>query len=158
MLYEVITVSLSGLADSPRDLNRETCIGEAFLDNKTKIENDCDYLDKPEASNIVFLEGFKSFAHAPISIEGQPIGVLSCFSRTAKGIFTEEFIELFNSLAGQIGVAWRNSRQTEDLIKAREQERELQIAKTIQLVITSYSIHYTKLYENRRSRSSSLFE
>jgi phosphoserine phosphatase RsbU/P len=40
---------------------------------------------------------------------------------------------LFGSLAGQIGVACRNSRQTERLIAAREQERELQIAKEIQL-------------------------
>ena len=118
---------------APRDLNRETCIGEAFLDNKTKIENDCDLLDKPEAENIAGPEGFQSFAHAPISIEGQPIGVLSCFSRSSKGIFTEEFIELFDSLAGQIGIAWRNAQQTEDLIKAKEHERELQIAKTIQL-------------------------
>ena len=46
------------------------------------------------------------------------MGVLSAFSRTAKGIFTEEFIDLFTSLAGQVGVAWRNARQTERLIAA----------------------------------------
>ena len=66
-------------------------------------------------------------------MEGQPIGVISAFSRTAKGIFTSEFVELFTSLASQVGVAWRNAQQTDRLITAREQQRELAIAKDIQL-------------------------
>ncbi len=59
--------------------------------------------------------------------------MLSAFSRTAKGIFTKEFVELFTSLASQVGVAWRNAQQTDHLIAAREQQRELAIAKDIQL-------------------------
>ena len=37
------------------------------------------------------------------------------------------------SLAGQVGVAWRNAQQAEKLMVAREQQRELAIAKNIQL-------------------------
>lgn len=121
------------LGESERDLTSETFIGEAFLTNSVKIANDTDFMDKPVSAQIIHREGIKSFAHAPITIEGQPIGVLSAFSRTAKGIFSDEFIELYLNLAGQIGVAWRNAEQTRALIKAREQEREMQIAKSIQM-------------------------
>jgi serine phosphatase RsbU (regulator of sigma subunit) len=61
------------------------------------------------------------------------VGVLSAFSKSAKGIFTDEFVVLFANLAGLVGVALRNSRQTENLIAARERQREMQIARTIQL-------------------------
>jgi Na+/proline symporter len=136
---EVLTVhsqkgmSLEHLGLSERGLSPDTYIGEAFVNNSVVVVNDTDFMDKAVSAQIIHREGIKSFAHAPITIEGQPIGVLSAFSRTAKGIFTDEFVALFGSLAGQIGVACRNARQTEGLITAREQERELQIAKQIQL-------------------------
>ena len=119
--------------ESERDLTTETFIGEAFLTNNVSVVNDSDFISKPETAQIIRREKILSFAHAPISIEGQPIGVLSAFSRTATGIFTKEFVELFTSLAGQVGVAWRNAQQIDHLITAREQQRELAIAKGIQL-------------------------
>ncbi|NIQ94499.1 MAG: GAF domain-containing protein, partial [Desulfuromonadales bacterium] len=119
--------------ESERNLDMTTCIGEAFLTNQEVVVNDTSFMDKPVSAEIARREGIVSLAHAPISIEGQPIGVLSAFSKVSKGIFTKEFIELFHNLAGQIGVAWRNAEQTDKLITARENERELQIAKTIQL-------------------------
>jgi serine phosphatase RsbU (regulator of sigma subunit) len=71
---------------------------------------------------------------------------LSAFSRTIKGIFTEEFMAFFKSLAGQVGVAWRNAQQTEKLIEARRQEKELEIAKTIQLSLLPSEVpHIPKL-------------
>jgi hypothetical protein len=119
--------------ESERDISTETFIGETFLTNNVSIINDSDFISKPKTAKIIHKEKILSFAHAPVAIEGQPIGVLSAFSRTAKGIFTAEFIELFSNLAGQVGVAWRNSQQTDHLIAAREQQRELAIAKDIQL-------------------------
>jgi len=121
------------LGESERRLTRDTYIGETFLNNATKIVNDTDFIEKPATAVIIHREGIKSFAHAPITVEGQPIGVLSAFSRSAKGIFTDEFVELFKSLADQVGIAWRNAEQTNALILAKEQEREMQIAKNIQL-------------------------
>jgi Na+/proline symporter/serine phosphatase RsbU (regulator of sigma subunit) len=126
-------MSSEHLGQSERMLTTDTYIGESFLTNSVEVVNDTDFMDKAASAQIIHREGIKSFAHAPITIEGQPVGVLSAFSKSAKGIFTDEFIELFKSLAAQIGVAWRNARQTARLIEAREQERELQIAKTIQL-------------------------
>ncbi|PLX85135.1 MAG: stage II sporulation protein E [Desulfuromonas sp.] len=121
------------LGESERKLTMNTCIGSAFLTNSPVVVNDTDFMDKPISAQVIHREGIKSLAHAPITIEGQPIGVLSAFSRSAKGIFRREFIELFASLASQIGVAWRNAQQTQRLIEARQHEREMQIAKTIQM-------------------------
>ncbi len=119
--------------ESERNLDMETYIGAAFLSNTASVVNDTEYLDKPESSQIIHREKIKSFAHAPIVVEGEPVGVLSAFSRTSKGIFTDEFVALFNNLARQVGIAWRNHQQLIELLNAREQERDLQIAKTIQM-------------------------
>ena len=125
-------MSSAHLGESERNLSTDTYIGAAFLTNATTVVNDTDFMDKPASSAIVHREGITSFAHAPITLEGEPVGILSAFSRSAKGIFTAEFVELFTSLARQIGIAWRNARQTDELIEAREQEKELAIAKQIQ--------------------------
>ncbi len=126
-------MSSAHLGDSERELSMDTYVGEAFLSNAMRVVNDTDFLAKPASAQILHREGIKAFAHAPIAIEGKPIGVFSTFSRSVKGIFSDEFLELYRSLAGQVGVAWRNARQTETLIEAKKQEREMQIARTIQL-------------------------
>jgi serine phosphatase RsbU (regulator of sigma subunit) len=119
--------------ESERALTTETFIGETFLNGNVTVVNDCDSIKKSKTAKVIHREKILSFAHAPITIEGEPIGVLSAFSRTSKGIFTNEFVELFTSIAGQVGIAWRNAQQTDRLIAAREQQRELDIAKNIQL-------------------------
>jgi phosphoserine phosphatase RsbU/P len=126
-------MSSEHMGQSERDLNMNTYIGAAFLTNSVRVINDSDLMEMPYSSQTIQREGIRSFAHAPIAIEGSPVGVLSAFSRSAKGIFTDEFIELFKNLAGQIAVAWRNAQQTDRLIEAREQAKEMEIAKAIQL-------------------------
>jgi serine phosphatase RsbU (regulator of sigma subunit) len=126
-------MSSEHLGESERDLTMDTYIGAAFLTNSVRVINDSDLMIMPSSANTIQREGIRSFAHAPISIEGSPVGVLSSFSRSAKGIFTDEFVELYKNMAGQIAVAWRNAQQTDRLIEAREQAKELEIAKTIQL-------------------------
>ena len=123
--------------ESPEELERpvsmESAIGRAFLNNAVVVVNDTDLLEFPASAMPAHREGILSFAHAPVTIDGEPVGVLSVFSKTAKGIFTEEFVDLYTNLAGQVGVALRNAHQTERLIAAREREREMEIARTIQL-------------------------
>jgi len=126
-------MSSQHFGESERNLTMDTYIGETFLNNKPTIINDTENIDKRESARIIHEHNISSFAHAPIAVEGETIGVLSAFSRTAKGVFTEEFVELFTSLAGQVGVAWRNAQQTERLITLREHQREMEIAKNIQL-------------------------
>lgn len=118
---------------SERNLNMDTYIGQAFLSNMTAVVNDTDFLDKPTSAQIIQREGITCFAHSPIVLDGEPVGVLSAFSRTVKGIFTKEFIALFENLAAQVGIAWRNHKQLQGLLEVREQEREMQIARDIQI-------------------------
>ena len=64
--------------------------------------------------------GFVSCAHIPILREGEaPLGVMSVFSKTISGLFTEEFISLLASLTGQFAQAVTIVRE----IEAREHER-----------------------------------
>jgi serine phosphatase RsbU (regulator of sigma subunit)/Na+/proline symporter len=125
-------MSMEHLAESSCPLNMETYAGTAFVNNYPEVVNDTDVMDKPRSARIISREGIKSFVHVPITIEGQPVGVLSAFSKSMKGIFTEEFIQLFNGLAGQLGIALRNARQAEKLIQVKEHEKEMQIARGIQ--------------------------
>jgi serine phosphatase RsbU (regulator of sigma subunit) len=126
-------MSSKHLDESDREPNMETYSGAAFLTNATVVVNDADVMDKPVSALVVQREGIKSFAHAPITIDGKPVGVLSAFSKSMKGIFTDEFVELYQNLAGQVGIALRNAQQTERLIQAKEHEKEMQIARTIQM-------------------------
>lgn len=126
-------MSSEHLDESDRELNLETYAGEAFLTNSVMVVNDTDFMEKPLSARTIRREEIRSFAHAPITIEGNAVGVLSAFSKSMKGIFTDEFVALFENLARQIGIAWRNAHQTEKLIEAKKQEKELQIARTIQL-------------------------
>lgn len=121
------------LDESDRELNMETYSGSAFLTNSAAVVNDSEVMDKPASAQIIQREGIKSFAHVPITLDGKTIGILSAFSKSMKGIFTDEFVELYKSLAGQISIALRNALQTEKLIQAKEHEKEMQIARTIQL-------------------------
>jgi len=126
-------MSPSHLAASGQPVTMETAVGRAFLTNSVVVVNDADTFELSASAQTALREGIRSFAHAPVTIDGESIGVLSVFSRSVKGIFTDEFVDLFTNLAGLVGLALRNARQTESLIAARERERELQIARTIQL-------------------------
>ena len=126
-------MSSTHFGQSERNLTMDTYIGQAFLSNVTAVVNDTEFLDKPTSAQIIHREGITCFSHTPIVVEGEPVGVLSAFSRTVKGIFTEEFIALFENLARQVGIAWRNDKQLQKLLEVHEQEHELQIAKNIQM-------------------------
>ncbi|MBN2644105.1 MAG: SpoIIE family protein phosphatase [Desulfuromonadaceae bacterium] len=132
-VYSFKGIDSEFLSHADREVNLDTCIGTTFVTNKVVLANDSDCADKPVSMAIVRQHNIKSFAHAPITVEGQPIGVLSSYSRFAKGIYTDEFIELYKNVAAQIGIALRNAKQTTQLIAASEHEKELHIAESIQL-------------------------
>lgn len=103
---------------------------ETFIQGNHHVIND---LSSSFPSHRTFAKvGIKALLHVPIIAEGDTIGVLSAYSTSAKGLFTDEFIELLTSVANQIGIAWRNSCLTEEMIAVKEQEKELEIAKHIQ--------------------------
>lgn len=60
-----------------------------------------------------------AFAHIPIIGDNEPIGVLSVYSNTIIGLFTEELLNLLSSLSGQLALALK----LVDERKARELEK-----------------------------------
>ena len=128
-----------------RILEIDTHVGEAFLGRRTEFFNDTAYITKPIAKEIFQREGIRSFAHIPIASQGSPpVGVLSVFSRSIVGLFTEQFVELLESLAGQLAQAVGIVYEREARDREREQKeaaqlenarvtRDLELAKQIQL-------------------------
>ncbi|WP_224982671.1 SpoIIE family protein phosphatase [Geomonas agri] len=133
------------LTAEDRILEIDTHVGEAFLGRRTEFLNDTAFITKPIAKEIFRREGIKSFAHIPIVSEGaQPVGILSVFSRSIVGLFTEQFVELLESLAGQLAQAVRIVEEREAKERERRQKeaallenarvtRDLELAKQIQL-------------------------
>jgi len=127
-----------------RILEIDTHVGEAFLGGRPEFFNDTAYISKPIAKEIFRREGIKSFAHIPIASEGSPpVGVLSVFSRSIIGLFTEQFVELLESLAGQLAQAVSIVEEREARDRERQQKeaallenarvtRDLELAKQIQ--------------------------
>lgn len=140
MVKSLVGQSSEHFGQSERNLNMDTYIGQAFLSNVTTVVNDTEYLDKPTSAKIIKRETITCFAHTPIVLEGEPVGVLSAFSKSVRGIFTQEFIALFENIAGQIGIAWRNHEQLQELLNVRDQEREMEIAKDIQMGLLPSSL------------------
>jgi len=122
-----------------------TYLGEAFLANTPQFVNDTHHIAKPESKELMEREEIKSFAHIPIAREGEPpLGILSVFSRSIIGLFTQPFIDLLSSLAGQLAQAVKIDSEMKAKEKEREQKekaflenarvnKEMEIAKQIQL-------------------------
>lgn len=90
-------------------------------------------------------EGIVSCAHIPIMREGEPpLGVMSVFSKSISGLFTEEFISLLASLTGQFAQAvtivheieareHERVQKEQALLKSARVMRDMEIAQQIQL-------------------------
>lgn len=119
-------------------------INELLTSRRLQFANDTKNITKYPNSKVTPIDSFAAFAHIPIEGEGEPLGVLSVFSASIVGLFTEELLNLLSSLAGQLAQAVKLTDERE----AREQEKrekdvallrnaavnhEMEIAKQIQL-------------------------
>jgi sigma-B regulation protein RsbU (phosphoserine phosphatase) len=89
--------------------------------------------------------GVRSFTHIPIARKGDPpVGVLSLFSKSIAGLFTQQFVALLSSLAGQLAQAVKIDSEMKAKGEERRQKelallenarvlRDMEIAKQIQL-------------------------
>ena len=123
----------------------DTYIGEAFLSNRPQFVNDTKNMTRPASREIMEQEGIRSFAHIPIAPHGDsPMGILSVFSQSIKGMFTPPFLRLLSSLAGQLAQAVKIERERDDKERERRQKedallenarvaREMELATQIQL-------------------------
>lgn len=101
--------------------------GECFLTGKILIINDPEEIDKPISTTRSVGEDIRSFALAPIIVEGEAIGVLVTSSRK-KGYFHERFNDVITIIANQIGLAIRISQLYEE-INGLNQELEERVKK-----------------------------
>ncbi|HEY5975225.1 MAG TPA: GAF domain-containing protein, partial [Geobacteraceae bacterium] len=94
-------------------------IDEVLHSNRPQFVNDTRNLD-PTFGNGTASNIYASFAHIPIAGEGEATnGILSVFSRTIVGMYTEPFLNLLTSLAGQLAQAVKIVEERE----AKERER-----------------------------------
>ncbi|GAM10619.1 protein IcfG [Geobacter sp. OR-1] len=123
----------------------DTYIGEAFLSNKPQFVNDTRNITKPKSREIMEKERIRSFAHIPIATEGdKPLGMLSVFSQSIVGMFTQPFLRLLGSLAGQLAQAVKIEREREAKDRERKEKeqailenarvtRDMELARQIQV-------------------------
>jgi sigma-B regulation protein RsbU (phosphoserine phosphatase) len=119
-------------------------ISELLASRRPQFANDTRNLGRYARAAATPLEQYTAFAHIPIVGEREPAGVLSVFSSSIIGLFTEELLNLLTSLAGQLALAVelvdeREAREREKmqkdaaLLKNAAVVHEMEIAKQIQL-------------------------
>ncbi len=120
-------------------------IDMAYHDRKAHFTNDARLASDTLSLERTLAEGIVSFAHIPISREGErAVGILSVFSKSIAGLFTQEFINLLLSLCGQLAQAITIVRemQAKDLERDQKERallqnarvlRDMEIAQQIQL-------------------------
>lgn len=104
----------------------------AMTDKVPRFVNDLKIADGIVDISCTRDEGFVSFAHIPIFREDDECaGVLSVYSKTIVGLFTQEFINLLLSLTGQLAQAVRlvNEMEARDSARKKMQEAQLEKAK-----------------------------
>lgn len=119
-------------------------INELLTSRRPQFANDTRNLEKHPNSAATNVDTFSAFAHIPLVGDEEPLGVLSIYSLSIVGLFTEELLNLLSSLAGQLALAIklveeRESRELEKsakdaaLLKNAAVAHEMEIAKQIQL-------------------------
>ncbi|BAI81125.1 serine phosphatase [Deferribacter desulfuricans SSM1] len=107
-------------------------LGKSIKEKKPIAVNDINLI--PINENVLEIKeaGYLSFCHLPLIIENEVKGVISFFSKIYKGMYTNEFITLLESVAHQIAFSIKSHEQTREIIKMREIAKELEIARSIQ--------------------------
>jgi len=110
-------------------LESEAYVRMAMVEQKAYFCNDLSLLSDKKQFERTRAEGFVSFAHVPIFREGEEsLGVLSVYSKSIVGLFTEEFISLLTSLAGQLAQTVRLVNEMEAKEKERHEKEQAQLA------------------------------
>ena len=118
-----------------RNIDNESYIGKTVIEKKPFAVNDIDTAKLNQYSIELKNSGVVSFCHIPLIINRETIGVLSLYNKLDKNIFTDQFLAIMQSVSNQIAFYIDIYKQTENLIKMREIEKELSIAKDIQKIL-----------------------
>ncbi|MEA3241589.1 MAG: ATP-binding protein, partial [Pseudomonadota bacterium] len=107
--------------------------GECFLTGKAILVPDAEKINKPLSTNLITKQGIKSFVQVPIISEHKIVGVLTAASIKEKGYFSEKFMDLFKTVAQQLGVAIENARLYDKLAKFNKELGVKVAERTIEL-------------------------
>lgn len=142
--YAIRSVQGAGTESAQWHAEHIPFINTVIRDQEAYFINDIRLERQARAVDLTVAEGFISCAHIPIYREGEPvIAVLSLFSKSIAGLFTQEFIELLTSLAGQLAQAITIVQEVEEKQRERSQKetalmqtaritRDMEIAQQIQ--------------------------
>jgi sigma-B regulation protein RsbU (phosphoserine phosphatase) len=121
-----------------RELDDDSYVGKCVFDKRQLAVNDIDEAKLNDYSIELKNSGVLSFCHTPLIVNNEVVGVLSVFSKLYKGLFTDDFLVILQSISNQIAFYINNIKQTEELIRMREISKELEIAKNIQKSLLPY--------------------
>ncbi|UOD35709.1 SpoIIE family protein phosphatase [Deferribacteraceae bacterium V6Fe1] len=131
--YSYVGEIHSSLVTSYRAIDPEkSFIGKSVVQKMPFAVNDINQIELNEFSIDLKKNNVISFAHIPLIIDNEVKGIISCYSKVYKNLFSKEIMNLLQSIANQMGYMINNHYQTEELIKMREVSKELEIAKGIQ--------------------------
>lgn len=112
--------------------------GKAVQERKP-VSIDISEYPTPEYENILYKEGIKSAASAPIFARGRVIGAITIGSKKERK-FTSEDLELLGSIGMQLGAYIENSKLHEDLLKAYEELKSLDELKSNLIARVSHEL------------------
>ena len=110
-------------------------INRTIKEKKQFAVNDIDAIELNQYSAQIKDFGVVSFCHTPIIIDDEVIGIISTFSKLYKNIYTEEFLQILQTIANQIAFSIYNQRQNEKIIQMNALKKEMEVAKTIMEVL-----------------------
>ncbi len=79
--------------------------------------------------------GLRSMISTPVMLRERFCGVLYLDSAVAKGVFTEDDIEILNAVAHQVAVSQETARSAQREIERRELEKDLQLTAAVQALL-----------------------
>jgi sigma-B regulation protein RsbU (phosphoserine phosphatase) len=115
-------------------------ISELLASRRPQFANDTRNLKRQTNLTATPLDQYLAFAHIPIVGEREPAGVLSVFSTSIVGLFTEELLNLLSSLAGQLAVAV----ELVDEREAKEQEKAQKNAALLKNAAVIHEMEFAK--------------
>jgi sigma-B regulation protein RsbU (phosphoserine phosphatase) len=89
--------------------------------------------DRFSSRNSVIFLGLRSILCVPLSLKGKSIGVVYVDNRLARGVFTPLDLELLSAIASSAAIAIENARLYQVAVEKGRLERELQIARQVQV-------------------------
>jgi diguanylate cyclase (GGDEF)-like protein len=86
-------------------------------------------------SHSVLVHGLRSVMIAPLQLNGELLGVLYLDSRIAKGVFTEDDVDILTAITNQVAAAMLTARAAQLATTVRAAERRGELADTMRTAI-----------------------